>query len=65
MNAFPRPEFKGDQLGWKFFWNPQDRSATMVAADQLYRLEYEPSSVTITARLIPVQLLAGVKVGLN
>ncbi len=63
MNAFPRPEFKGDQLGWKFFWNPQDRSATMVAADQLYRLEYEPSSVTITARLIPVQLPAGVKVG--
>ncbi|MBP7450773.1 MAG: hypothetical protein KA817_12120, partial [Flavobacteriales bacterium] len=63
MVDFPEIEIRNGNLGWRLFWDPLDRTATMVSRDSLYVLHGEADGTVLRAEFIPLKLPVDAKVG--
>jgi signal transduction histidine kinase len=63
MEDFPDIESRNGVLAWRLFWDPMDRTATMVVRDELYILHSTAGGAHMRAERIPLRLPADAKVG--
>lgn len=61
--GFPLPDIKNDQLTWRFFWNPQERSTSFIAGDRLYTMKASDAGDRVVAGSVNIELPQGAKVG--
>lgn len=61
--GFPVPDIKNGQLAWRLFWNPQDRSTSIITGEGLYTLAEVSKGEGLLASRVDIQLPQGAKVG--
>jgi signal transduction histidine kinase/ligand-binding sensor domain-containing protein len=63
MEGFPQIESRNGVLAWRLFWDPMDRTASMVVRDDLYVLHSTAGGAHMRAERIPLRLPTDAKVG--
>lgn len=63
MQDFPAVELRNNQLGWRVFWDPAQRTAAIIANERLYILRSEAKGQVLRAEPVDLQLPPDAKVG--